>query len=225
MFPRLLPLVLAISISAEEKPAELKWENDAAKLEAAEKASPSPKGGVLFAGSSSVRLWKLSESFPGWPVINRGLGGSIVRENTPFIDRLIVPHAPRAIVFYAGDNDIASKRTPDDVAADFAGYVEKLRARLPGVKVFYLSIKPSLARWALWPKMQEANAKVRAFCEKTEGVGFIDIAPATLGADGKPEPALFQKDGLHLNSAGYAAWTRVVKERLAKELPELAERK
>jgi lysophospholipase L1-like esterase len=33
-----------------------------------------------------------------------------------------------------------------------------------------------------------------------------------LGADGKPMPDLFKKDGLHLNDKGYQIWTKVVKK-------------
>ena len=35
-----------------------------------------------------------------------------------------------------------------------------------------------------------------------------------LGEDGKPMPALFEEDGLHLNPAGYRTWHNVVYSRL-----------
>jgi lysophospholipase L1-like esterase len=40
---------------------------------------------------------------------------------------------------------------------------------------------------------------------------FINVFPLMLGADGKPKPDIFVKDGLHMNERGYAIWREAVR--------------
>lgn len=213
----LLPLALSAQ-EAKKQPDPARWEKEAAVYEAREKEHPSPKGGILFSGSSSIRLWDLKKSFPDLPVLNRGLGGSIIPDNTYFVERLIFPHEPKLIVFYAGDNDLASQRQPEQLLKDFQAYVEKVRTKLPDTPILFIAVKPSIARWKLYAAQQDANGRIKAYCEKTPGLGFIDIVPATLGKDGQPQKELFRPDGLHLTDAGYAAWTKVIREAIDQRL-------
>jgi lysophospholipase L1-like esterase len=209
MFTSTLPLVFAAMFSTEAL-RPLRWEKDVAGIEKRLAGEKHDKGGVVFAGSSSIRLWNLAKSFPGQKYINAGFGGSEIRDSTRFADRLIVPHAPRAIVFYAGDNDLANKRTPEQLRDDFAAFVKHVRAKLPQTRILYLPVKPSLARLKLFEVQQTANRMIKGLCEADPLLTYVDIVPATLGTDGKPRPEFFQKDGLHLTDAGYAAWAPVV---------------
>lgn len=205
----LTTLFLVCALHAQEnKP--LPWDAEVRKYEAIEKAHPGPKQAVVFNGSSSIRLWNLEESFPGWKCINHGIGGSIIPENTALVDRLIFPWEPKIIVFYAGDNDIGKGRSPQQVADDWSAYVKTVRAKLPEVKFVYISIKPSIARWKLWPTIQEANAKIKALCEADKNSKFIDVSPVMLGPDGKPIKELLRDDGLHMVPAGYTRWVKLI---------------
>lgn len=194
----------------QDKPKPSPWEGEVSKYEAAEKAKPAPTEAVVFNGSSSIRMWKLNDSFPGWKVTNHGIGGSTIPENTALVDRLIFPLKPKAIVFYAGDNDMAKGRKPQEIADDWAAYVTAVRAKLPKVKIVFIAIKPSIARWKLWPVGKETNEKIKAWCDKAEDVKFIDVAPVMLGSDGLPIKELFKEDGLHMVAAGYERWTKLV---------------
>src|SRR6476659_6230466 len=112
----LLPLVL-LQPPADPKDAArfTKWEKDVAAIEKRLQDAPPKPGGVVFAGSSSIRLWDLKKSFPEKEYVNVGFGGSEVRDSTHFAPRLITSYKPKAVVFYAGDNDIASGRKPEQV--------------------------------------------------------------------------------------------------------------
>jgi lysophospholipase L1-like esterase len=206
-------LLLSLVIAADPESFE-RWEKEIVGIEKRLAAAPPAKGGVVFAGSSSIRLWNLAKSFPDQKYVNVGFGGSEIRDTTHFVDRLLVPLEPKAIVFYAGDNDIAKKRTPEQVRDDFSAFVKAVRAKLPKAKIHYLPVKPSLARWAMYDAQTKANAYVKAACAADPLLGYIDIVPATLGADGKPKPEFFVKDGLHLSEAGYKAWSDVVRKAL-----------
>ena len=194
-----------------------RWEKYIARFEAADKKQMPQPDGILFIGSSSIRMWKtLEQDFPGLPVINRGFGGSQIDDSNHFARRIVHPYKPRQIVFYAGDNDVAAGKSPEKVLTDFQQFVKTVRAKLPKARVSFIAIKPSLSRWKLSGKMAMANSLVRNACSKNKRLDYIDIWQPMLGENGKPRPDLFLGDGLHLNAKGYALWTSIVKPYLAK---------
>lgn len=190
-----------------------KWEPDIRAFEASDRTNPPPKNAILFVGSSSIRFWKtLARDFPGERVINRGFGGSCIADSVEFADRIVIPYAPRTIVFYAGDNDLAEGRTPEQVAADYRDFVQKVHERLPETRIAFLAIKPSPLRWELRGKIESANRQIAAM--KGDGLVFIDSYQAMLGADGLPRSEMYVDDRLHLNEKGYALWAQLVKTQL-----------
>jgi len=196
---------------ADEKPTPSRWESAVAAFEKQDLEKPPAKNGILFVGSSSIRFWNLPKSFPELSAINRGFGGSELADSVRFAPRLVLKHEPRLVVLYAGDNDIGAGKSPEQVAADFRAFATIVHQGLPDTKVIYLSIKPSVLRWKLWPKMQQANGLIEAYCKEEKGLTFVDITKAMLGEDGKPRRELFAGDGLHLNEKGYALWASVLK--------------
>lgn len=207
-FP-LIVLLLLVSRTAQAQ-NNAPFENEIRAFEQADRKSPPRSGGLLFVGSSSIRMWDLEKSFPHYPVINRGFGGSEMSDVVRYMDRIIVPYRPRLIILYEGDNDIASGKKPTDVFASFQKMAERLTDRLPVTQVVVLSIKPSPSRWELYPQMQEANDLIRRFCEQKARYQFVDVGTALLGPDGQPDERFFQRDGLHLNEEGYAEWAKIV---------------
>lgn len=210
----LVALLAGLSAShlAAQSPADrfARWEPEIVAIEKRLKETPPPKGGVAFAGSSSIRLWDLKKSFPDRNVVNVGFGGSEVRDTTHFAGRILVPFEPKTIVFYAGDNDLANGRTPEQVRDDFRAFVAAVREKLPKAKVLFVTVKPSPKRWALFDKQTRANELVKAVCQGDDRLGYIDVVPAMLAPDGKPAVDLFVADGLHLSPKGYAVWAKLV---------------
>jgi lysophospholipase L1-like esterase len=190
------------------------WEADIHAFETRDAASPPPQHGVLFVGSSSIRFWEsLAQDFPNQQVINRGFGGSEVRDSTWYADRIVVPYAPRLVVFYAGDNDLNSGRSPTQVRDDVLAFVARVRRDLPETRIAYLSIKPSPSRAQLLPQIIEANQLIRDALAKLPRADFIDVYTPMLDAAGNPRPELFREDQLHMTADGYAIWrTRVAPE-------------
>src|ERR1700722_7316573 len=142
---------LAFSLTttfAEIPPQRAVWEPEIHAFEMHDQTNPPPQNAVLFVGSSTIRKWTtLAKDFPGVQVINRGFGGSRIADSTALAERIIFPYEPRTIVFYAGDNDLAEGRTPEQVAADYQAFVQTVRARLPETRIAFISIKPSPIRW------------------------------------------------------------------------------
>ena len=188
-----------------------RWEADIATFERADSVVRRRPGGVVFVGSSSIRMWQtMADDFPGVATINRGFGGSRVRDSTYYADRIVTAYHPRGVVFYAGDNDLFEGRTPREVRDDFAAFVARVHLASPDVRIAFIAIKPSPARLALLPRMREANRLVRAFAEREPLVDYLDVHTPMLDANAMPRVELFLGDELHMNRAGYAIWARVV---------------
>jgi len=188
-----------------------RWEPRIRAFEQKDKKSPPPKNAILFAGSSSIRGWNLAKYFPDLKGINRGFGGSQIADSIHYADRIILPHKPRIVLLYAGDNDIAAGKPPETVCADFARFVQTMHAKLPKTRIVFIAIKPSLARWKLVGKMRDANRRIAKLTKTNDLLDYADIDTPMIGDDGKPRAELFVKDGLHLSHKGYVLWTSVVR--------------
>jgi lysophospholipase L1-like esterase len=201
--------------SAQDKPASphpsAKWEANIAKFEKQDETTPPQKHGIVFVGSSSIVRWDLKKSFLDLPAINRGFGGSQLADSLYFVDRIVTKYEPQIVVLYAGDNDLQAGKTPEQIAADFDGFVERVHAKLPKTKIIYVAVKPSVARWKLIDKVRATNKLIAAACaQDDQRLVFLDIQPLMYGDNGEPDPQLFAPDGLHLSDAGYARWNQLL---------------
>lgn len=214
MFSPLFALLFAAppEIAPPPRPVDpfAKWEKDIRAIEKRLMTNPPKPGAVYFAGSSSIVGWNLKTSFPDAGYINVGFGGSVISDSTHFAPRILTPHKPGTVVFYAGDNDIGRGDKAEVVAANFKEFVEAVRKDNPSCRVLFVAVKPSLARWKLFETQKKANALVRAYCESEKGLQFVDVVSLMLGADGLPISELFQKDGLHMTPKGYELWSEAV---------------
>jgi lysophospholipase L1-like esterase len=199
-------------------PDPARFESDIAAFENWDRQNSFSPGAVLFVGSSSIRMWPTAESFPDLPVVNRGFGGSQISDVNYFAERIALKYSPRLVVFYAGDNDIESGKSPQQVFDDFQAFAKLVHETLPATRIVYVPIKPSIARWSKWPKMQAVNSNVEKLSQSDERIIYVDTATPMLGSDGKPRAALFLDDGLHLNAEGYALWSDTVGPAIRKAL-------
>jgi lysophospholipase L1-like esterase len=192
-----------------------RFEKDIQKFEAADKANPPAKGSIVFIGASSFARWtNLAESFPDLKVVNRGFGGSELSEAIKYAPRVVLPHAPRIVVLYAGENDLNRGLTPDAIAADFDTFSTLIHTSLPSTRIVVIGLKPSLLRWKLRDGMQQTNAMIRTRCAADPQCTYVDPWPSMIGADGTPKPEFFVADGLHLTPEGYKAWTQMLQPHL-----------
>jgi len=206
--------------AAAQGPREIRppesWEPNIAKFEAQDRHSPPPANGIVFVGASSIVRWNLPEYFPelGAKAINRGFGGSLIVDSVHFADRIVIPYKPRVVVLYAGDNDVETTATAEQIADEFTKFDRKVHTALPSTRIVVISIKPSIRRWAHIEKIRRANALMKAHVAKHPHLRYVDIEPQSLGADGKPNPNLLVADGLHLTPEGYKIWTAALKPHL-----------
>ena len=216
LFAAALLVGCAIAGTADAGPARVVpdagWEQTVGIFDAMDREHPPPPGGVLFVGSSSIRLWdSLQKDFAVLPVvINRGFGGSKLSDCVRHLDRLVVPYRPRLVLLYAGDNDLAAGWSAEDILVGFKAFAEGVRASLPATRIAFISIKPSPSRVRLMRDISRANALVHAYVSTLPNTEFIDVFTPMLAADGSPRPELFRADALHLNASGYELWRAVI---------------
>jgi lysophospholipase L1-like esterase len=215
LFRTLVTALLAISgfsaaVSAQTTAAAdaARFESEIRKFDDADRAAPPRPGGVVFTGSSSIRLWTtMAEDFPGVRTINRGFGGSDIPDAIRYLDRVVVRYKPAQVVFYSGDNDLNGGKRPEEVTNDYKRFVDAVHAKLPSARIVIISIKPSLARWALVDRVRDTNRRAQQLVAGDRArLDYVDVFTPMLGADGKPRPELYVADGLHMTRAGYEIW-------------------
>jgi len=190
------------------------WESSIRRYEEADRAHPPEPGSIVFTGSSSIRFWHtLADDMKPLDVINRGFGGSEIAHVNQYAARIVIPYRPRAVVLYAGENDLSWpwSKSPETVLGDFKRFVEIIHSQLPDAWIFYVSIKPTPLRWNNWKTLQAANRMIERYSHTQARVQFIDVSAAMLNARGQPRRELFRWDRLHMNAKGYALWTATIK--------------
>ena len=193
------------------------WENDIQKFEQLDKSDKYPQDAILFAGSSSIRLWtSLEKDMAPYHVIQRGYGGAKLSDFAVYAGRIFDPHQCRAIVLFIA-NDITGSsqdKTPENVAALFRNVLKTIRKTHPVTPVFWISITPTVLRWKVWPEIEKANSLIKEICDKKKNTYFIKTDFAFLSENGLPKDELFRDDKLHLTEKGYAVWTEIIKKEL-----------
>lgn len=207
----LLALLSVSLVRAEAAPTSRPDPQRYAKEIAAFAAQAPEKGGIVFTGSSSIRLWKtLVADFPGLPVLNRGFGGSVANDLMVHFETVIARHEPKLLVLYTGGNDINAKLTVDEAMADYVGVLEKVHQRFPATRVIINSVKVSPRRITETPQILEMNRRLQAWAKDRAWVRYVDTTSYLMDASSQPQPKYYVKDMLHLNADGYAEWRKIL---------------
>jgi len=180
--------------------------------------APKP-GQILLYGSSTLRLWDTyAQDFAckTLSVVNRGFGGSQTSDANLFFERVVVPQKPKYLFFYEGDNDLNAGKSVETILADFQVFMQKMKTQLPNTRVIIFAVKPSPSRIKLFEQQKALNKQFKQLARKEKQVYFIDTFTPMLGKDGKPDPALYKADMLHMNAQGYQIWTERVQKLLKR---------
>ncbi len=211
----LLALLSAATAAPDPNPARFAKEIDA--FDAADAKSPPEKGVVVFTGSSSIRMLKLAEVFPGLKALNRGFGGSHISEVNHYLDRCVLRYEPSTVVFYCGGNDVWDKKLPEQVEEDFTEFRTRLFAKVPEARLIVMAIRPSPARVSIREVEAAMNLRFKKAAEADRRITYVSGSWDRFLEDaGKPEPKLFIADGLHMSDAGYAIWRELLTPLLEK---------
>ena len=180
---------------------------------------------ILFLGSASIAIWKtLADDMAPTPVIGRGFGGSTIADQIYYFDRIATPYHPRAIFFYAGENDVSDGLEPAEVMSDLNRFLA-LKTKVLGAAtpVYYLAIKPSPYRLADTPNQERVNELAKALAAKRKDFHYIDTAHDSWedandnGLVSRKLKPIYLADGIHMNRAGYENWISILKPLVQQE--------
>jgi len=196
-------------ISDNPDPLRLKEEINAYKE--SDRNDPPQSGSYLFIGSSSIKMWKsLKDDFAGYPVVNRGFGGSHFSDAIYYFQDIVKPYDPSKIIIYEGDNDIASKKSTEEIFSDFKAFYKLINKNLNNPEIAVIAAKPSPGRWRFKEKYEALNLKLEEFCRNKKNMIFIDVYYPMLTETGRPNPDIFLEDSIHMNNKGYEIWTNLI---------------
>jgi lysophospholipase L1-like esterase len=199
-----------------KRPDPARFEKDLAKFDAEFKVKP-VKGGIVFTGSSSIRLWKTAEAFPKLPVLNRGFGGSVANDLVVHAERVVLRYEPKVLVVYTGSNDLNAKLKPEEVLADYTAFLNLVHEKLPDCRIIINSVKVSESRLKQIPAVKQLNSLLQAWCEGKDWVRWLESMNYLMDEKGAPKNEFFRKDKLHLNDAGYAKWNVIIEPVIKEE--------
>ena len=221
-----LGLVAALVLPAllkknEEQPAPIYYEIkcDAFHVQNANLSH----GQIVFIGDSITDLYPLDQYYADLPLAsyNRGISGDTTGG---VLDRLSVSAyelAPSKIVLMIGTNDINGSDTVEKIAERYEQILSKLRAELPSTEIYCISVIPqnedleahstiNVAKST--ERIHTLNDKIEAMCP-TYAATYLDLYPLLADENDRLIHA-YSDDGIHLNAAGFAVWTALLKPHL-----------
>jgi len=181
---------------------------------------------VIGIGEDTMALWNTSDAdLAPENTVNLGIASTTLNWHIANLD-VYAQYNPSAVVIYSGANDMngdgLQSKTGEDTATLAISLITEIRNTLDA-PVYYVSILPSRndARWGVWNGIQAANSAIKAFCDGTDGVAYIDVAAALQGEgtdnDGKPLASLYAEDGISLSAQGYDVWAAAIRAALGIE--------
>ncbi len=196
-------------------------DNQVAAFERKDVKFPPPQGAIVVTGSSTIRLWaQIRNDLAPLETIPRGFGSSTANDLDFYLDRIVLPYAPRAVVIYEGDHDLQVGMTPEFILERMTSVLQRIGTAYPDARIYLVSVKPSPKYVSLWPQAQVVNQMFSDLCLYVPNCTYVDTASYLLLPNGKPNSAYFRSDRVHLNDAGYAVWNGVLKPvLLAGEAP------
>ncbi|AND16752.1 hypothetical protein C5C18_00760 [Rathayibacter tritici] len=174
-----------------------------------------PQHSIVLTGSSTIGRWTSSkEDLRPLETYNIGIGGTTVADHLAWLDRMITPFNPRAVIVYVGANDItgeADSRSGAQTADAVIEYLQRVEEVAPEAELYYVEIAETPARASVSAEVRAANSAISAYAETDDRVTFVPTAQVLLTPDGSIDPSLFLDDGLHFNDAGYARFSEAVR--------------
>jgi lysophospholipase L1-like esterase len=199
---------------------------------------------VVFMGDSITDMWKLGESFPGKPYVDRGISGQVTAQMLVRMYPDVIDLKPAAVIILAGTNDIAQNSGPQTIAMVEENLMAMTElAQKHGIQVILCSVLPisdyapmpvgwgnppqtaevprqRLIQSTLRPPSQivQLNAWIKSYAAGA-GATYADYFSVTVDEKGMLKEG-YSDDGLHPNTKGYALMAPVAEAAIDKVLKQ-----
>ncbi len=186
------------------------------------RALPADPNRVVFFGDSITDGWKLAESFPGKPYVNRGIGGQTTSQMLVRMFPDVINLKPAALIVLAGTNDIARNTGPvtlEMIQQNLQAITELAQAHQ--IKVVLCSVLPvsdytNRKQTDRRPPVDilKLNAWLKSYAAQS-GAVYADYFSATVDEHGLLKDGI-SGDGLHPNAKGYQIMAPIAEAAIAK---------
>jgi lysophospholipase L1-like esterase len=183
---------------------------------------------VVFFGDSITDIWKLADSFPGKPYVNRGIGGQTTPQMLVRFRQDVIDLHPKVLVILAGTNDIAGNTGPmrnEDIEANLSSMAEL--ARVHGIRVVFASVLPvhnyterskDFFAQRSPARILQLNGWLKKYCAENQIV-YLDYFSALVDDKGLMKKDLAD-DGLHPNAAGFKVMAPLAEAAIARAMAD-----
>lgn len=213
-----LPLTAQTPAPAQPAPAaqptreeqmKLDWPN-LTRFRQADAALAAPAASetrVVFMGDSITQNWKLDQTFPAKPYINRGISGQTSPQMVLRFHQDVVALQPKVVLILAGTNDISENTgpiAPAETLNNIAAMAEIASAN--GIHVVLCSVLPAYD--FPWRKGLEPGPKVLALNKLIQAYAVAHHYPyvdyySAMKDDRGGLPETLSKDGVHPVPSAY----------------------
>ncbi len=194
-------------------PIEEEYEADVRELEINLHNKELENKKIVLYGSSTFKDWNnahLDLSLNN--LSNLGFGGSTLVSCRTYFNRIVVPYNPDTMIFYAGDNDIGSGTTADELLNEFMLFTSEVNEKIPHTRCFFISIKPSIFRKNYLDIILEANDKIKKTINHLGQWKYIDLCSPMLETGFEK---FYGEDPLHMNVLGYSLLSKLIRDELS----------
>ena len=204
------------------------------------KKQPADANSVVFMGDSITDMWKLGESFPGKPYVDRGISGQTTAQMLVRMYPDVIDLKPAAVIILAGTNDIAQNNGPQTISMVEENLMAMTElAQKHGIQVILCSVlpisdyAPMPVGWGNPPQTAEGprqkliqstrrppsqivqlNEWIKSYAASV-GAIYADYFSATVDDKGMLKER-YSDDGLHPNAKGYTLMAPVAEAAIAK---------
>ena len=199
-------------------PVEEEFGTDIREVEIQNHISKTKEQDFILYGSSTLRLWKDAKTDLGVPYLsNLAFGGATLAACQAFAEKLLATSITNGkIIIYAGDNDLGSGLSVNEVVKDYKNFLTTVKELLPKFEVFVISIKPCPFRRHLRQEIEKVNFCLEEYVKNEENWNFIDIHSSMLEAYGEDKNTFYSDDPLHMNDVGYALLSKKIRTAINK---------
>ena len=173
-------------------------------------------GKILFLGNSITEMGDFKKFLNDTTIVNRGIGGDITFGVLNRLDE-VIRFKPSKVFILIGINDL-SKHIPENIILqNMFTIVNLIHSGSPKTTVYVQSILPVNPTVKNFPKGYGVNESIVLInrelsnMQKRVKYTFIDLYKNFSDVEGQMD-LRYTVDGLHLNSAGYQQWMKILKE-------------
>lgn len=182
-------------------------------------------GGTVFYGDSITEYFPIEKYMDCLDnKYNCGIGGITSEMLLHFIDEGVIKFNPSQVIIMIGTNDLGNTvmASPRDIALNVKEMVEIIHYNLPDCRIHVLSCIPCVEKYHSYKATKQglrSNDILKMVFKEYKRmipydyVHFINVYPALCNKKGDPIEDYYV-DGLHINDAGYLAYSQEIKKNI-----------